>query len=470
MKHNSFNKNLIIFSFFLFVLFFFSTSFKPYDQSYSSFLDLKWEDTYTDVLNRVSGRDDASYIEIGKGLLDSGFRTSYINLLELWPIGLPSLHSLFLSVFGLQGKPIQYFYYLALICWSLVFTIFYNLSLSIKDTRKKLIALILLGYLLISDLLNIFFLKQAILLSESISTSLFLIALVYIYRSLIQENIASIFCASFLLVFASLTRVTIDFFVSLFFFFLILYFIHHIFRKNKSKNNYSYNKYSYFKKPIFAILIFYEFLLLPYRLFLYNNFGHLSLNNPSYVYSQNWMPDFFLRNQGGGWLVDGGSTVPCKVEPQKCEYFYSEELKTSHPYQNTNKYSLYKWMTVKTIILHPIMWARSKFDLFVKYWFSFPPDIAGSNRRSFFNSISFISFFLITFYLIYPFYLSVKKLAISNKEKISVCILPISIIGAFIFPQFLTHFEVRYFYPAKLIVIFLTIILLPHIKICVKNN
>jgi hypothetical protein len=347
---------------------------------------------------------------------------------------------------------------------------FYNLSISIKDTKKRFIALFLLGYLLISDLLNNFFLKQGVLLSEALSTPLFIIALLLIYRSLTQFNTLTIICASTLLFFAALIRATIDFFVSATLLLLFIDLIAGFFKKSKSKDKNSHNMYPYYKKTIFTILIFYELFLLPYRFFLQQTFGHVSIINPTYIYTQNWMPDTFLRNLGGGWVVEGGSTIPCKIEPEKCEYLYTEELQTSHPYQNSKRYSLYKNMTIQTIIFHPITWVKSKFYLFVKYWFSFPPDIAGSNRYSFFNLISFTSFSLIIFFVIYAFYLNIKKLAISNKEKINFCILPISTIGAFIFPPFLTHFEVRYFYPVKLIIIFLAIILLPHIKISVKNN
>jgi hypothetical protein len=466
---------LAVFIFFFLALVYFSTNFDPAHAKYGPWLNLNWSDSYRTIIDREKGGDVASYMLMGKGFVEDGILgSSYNNYLSLWTPGLPALHALLILFFGLQVNPIPFFYFFLIIIWSIIFTKYFISILNIKNIPVKLILIILLFYALQSEVINYFFLKQGLIMSEGISSSIFILSLILLYELNEKDNLKKLFFAAIILTWSAITRATIDLFVSMIlmsYFALLFFQCFSKIKKHDLSTLFSASK----PKGLFIVIIMYSLLLLPYRILAHNAWGGINLVNPKVNWAHSWMPDNYLNSINAGWLISGGGNIPCHLNSKICDQIYLEESHNEFPYVN-DRGDYYRNLTLQTIFENPWLWIKNKYLIFIKYWFSGPPDVVPTsfnetNKNEFFNLFTiFLLVFCFVWALLNIKIASLKGLFLrENSNLFYNTIIPISMIAAFILPQFFIHFEVRYFYPIKIYVFFLTISLITR-QYSKKNN
>jgi len=405
---------------------------------------------------------------MGNGFIEQGFFTSsYNNLLGLWPAGIPLIHSALIFFGGLDIKPIPIFYFSLISIWAFIFTTFFFNTLRYKNNAGKLIIVLLFFYLIQSDLFSLFFLRQSVILSEGISTPAFILSLYYLFNIYNGKN--NLFLALFFILISSFTRATSDLFVSLLSFFYILYLIPNIIKSPLFMNYQSQTlveilKFIFANGRIFLFLFLYFLITSPYKLVMNQNIGEFSLVTKNFNFSHAWMPDHYLDREGGGFVIHGGGNVACLIDEVQCKIIYEEEMLKDNPYSN---YKYLRDQYFLLIIENPINWISLKVKYFIKYWLATPPDVASVSKSKYENLITLIIILSILFSILRFLYLyNLKKLyKFRGEDTFLFTVLPLAVLITFILPQFLIHFEARYFYPIKIYLFFLFPLFLFHQKL-----
>lgn len=457
-------KILAVFLVFFVALVYFSTNLNPGNTKFGPWLNINWGDSYQIILDKEMNGDVASYINIGKGFVEQGIlKSTYNNYLSLWTPGLPSFHALIIFLCGLDVNPIPIFYFMLVIIWSIIFTKYFFDILNVKKIPIKIILLALLIYVLQSKLISIFFLRQSLILSEGLSSAIFILALTLLYDLDKNPTFKKSLLVAIFLIWSALTRATVDLFISLLLISYVMIFCTELIFQKKRPNKELLSTYFFplNRKGLFTVLVIYTLALLPYRLAAHNAWGGFNLVNPKTNWAHSWMPDTYLNSVNAGWIISGGGNIPCQLNSDVCNQIYLEESKSKFPYAS-DRFDYYRNITFQTIYQHPWLWVSRKIKVFIKYWFASPPDIAAPSSH---ENINLISISLLSFCFLWV----VKSIRIAslkdfflrrNFNFIYEGIIPLSMIAAFIIPQFLIHFEVRYFYPAKIYILFLTISLI----------
>jgi hypothetical protein len=478
--------NIVMKKFSIFLLFFSSFIFQSifFDSQnslFGPFLNLDWNITYQEILDQKGGDDASSYIRIGELIFRNGFFYNlYAGSFNLWPFGMPAVHASIMNIFGLKAHPIPIFFFAFVLIWSFLFTLAILKIDEIRCHKYKLLFFCVLLFVSQSNLVSVFFLRQSLLLSEGISTPLFILSLFFIFKLSEEFSYKVLFGAVLLLLCAALTRVTIDFFMTGLF---LSYLIYLALAFYKPKNNFSLawtstsnyinnsilNKICtlYFscinllkKKPILFVLIMYEIILFPYRCMIHNVHQSFSLTVADYSWTQNWMPDEYLVSKGGGWVVDGAVNTPCHIDLATCNFIYQREFIKDNPYSDNFKY--YKYMTFIAMLNHPYAWLSEKWPVFIKYWFAEPPEVASARSFSYANLGSALAGLGILFLGVSGFSKKRTEKVLGSECFVIKSIIPFVFLFTSIAPYFLLHFEVRYFFPVKIHVYFLLLLLVTY--------
>ena len=164
------------------------------------------------------------------------------------------------------------------------------------------------------------------------------------------------------------------------------------------------------------------------------------------------MTEQHLIDLGGGWIAEGGASITCNNNKRQCDII--NECRNCYPVE------YYKEHTYKTILTNPL-WTIQKTTLAYYYWFSSPPLIGSKSSVPIYSFQNILALFLL---LMYPLigipihYFKANKSRRSDdmfsSKFVSITFICISVYAALIIPQYIFHFEVRYFYPIKLAVFF----------------
>ena len=131
---------LAVFVFFFLALVYFSINFNPTHTNFGPWLNLNWNDSYQNILDKETNGDAASYIHMGKGFVEQGIlKSTYNNYLSLWTPGLPLFHALIILLCGFDASPIPIFYFFLVIIWSVIFSKYFFDILRIKNFPIKIL-------------------------------------------------------------------------------------------------------------------------------------------------------------------------------------------------------------------------------------------------------------------------------------------------------------------------------------------
>ena len=113
---------------------------------------------------------------------------------------------------------------------------------------------------------------------------------------------------------------------------------------------------------LFATLILvgtYHAVTIPYR--MYHKFSWIDI---VFIYEQQWDKEEDLISKGGGFVINGGGTTACKVNPEQCKIF--NDAKAKNEYVRVRSYVKALYLTLLT---HPIAWVKYKAPYMGSYWF-----------------------------------------------------------------------------------------------------
>ena len=109
-----------------------------------------------------------------------------------------------------------------------------------------------------------------------------------------------------------------------------------------------------------------QLLMLPYRINNYIQFGTFSWVRLDYYWQMMWQPESVIQKNGGGFAVLGGITLPTLISPGLAKDIENNLNKFGQNYYSDN---FYKYAAVKTFIKKPLEWLRLKVDYIPHSWF-----------------------------------------------------------------------------------------------------
>jgi hypothetical protein len=168
--------------------------------------------------------------------------------------------------------------------------------------------------------------------------------------------------------------------------------------------------------------------------------GNYQWSTGDYQWAQLWTPPKTLTAEGGGFIIAGGGTWPCEVDPQECATLRSEELPTKHPYGGSkpNTFHRFELDAVVAAVTHPIAFIGNRFNYSMRTWLSTPGETVGTFGNVGFGLITLLCFFL-----------SIGLLVAASARRRAGPLLVLLILAANVGVLWLTHFETRYVVPLQ---------------------
>lgn len=95
-----------------------------------------------------------------------------------------------------------------------------------------------------------------------------------------------------------------------------------------------------------------------------------SSNSP--IWSQRWMSNEVLEEQGLGWMITSGVNYGCRVDADRCQQIYDAESSTANPYSGSGEYSYPEFFGLlsDSIIEMPIAYLVDRLNWFFLGFFS----------------------------------------------------------------------------------------------------
>jgi hypothetical protein len=414
-------------------------------------------DNYKIIISKGGQGDEAGFINQARVWSSDSISRDNSGILGLWPPGIILFHFMFIKILGHTYMPLLILGFINITI--MTFTVFFSTHfVSVKwknlNLLKKLA--LLLGFSYFFYEWNGFFLKNAILLTEGISTSLFALYLSLLLYSCHKKNfgyektnnkLIKLVAMSMLLIAAQYTRQIYGLIVDLAFVSFVVFLTYNKLIHSKSIKELA-KAYGMVIIPVGIAFI----AAIPYKTLQYYSTNSFAMTaTTSYVWGQRWTPSDYLIAQGGEWLVRGGANLPCKLEPELCQTIFEKELATNLPYQNSQFFKEYKSLAIRSIFENPVKWGTVKFQLLYDYWTAASSGPGSPSTINRWKILGLIVILIILLKLIFKTLTSTRFLQLTS-------ILGVCMIAALIGPQFLLHFEVRYFLPLKLFIFHLMLI------------
>jgi hypothetical protein len=403
---------------------------------------------YLTIIDRNKFGDEAGFLRVAEVWSREGIKLENSGILGLWPPGLMFTHYIGFLIFGDGYAPVLFIGIINIIIMSVALA-FLLKSWSLLGEVKFYEKLILVSSAIFSGYIwYTFIITRAPLLTEGLSIVLFSLYLAltfcfFLTRTQFNERKflhldSQILILSSVLFLTIFTRQTYSMFIDIFLCFSILIALSFWRMGIRRLAKYA----SFYKILLFPALIVF-IVSIPYKLFMFDRSGSFNIvDTNSYVWGQRWIPSEHLISTGGAWLVEGGANVPCLLNKPLCEKIYQREMAKKYPYMDRQNFREFKSLTFQTILTKPLDWASIKFSLFFKYWFN---DLADVWKERSFNAMFVIQLCL----LVFLGCISSLKLFFGTVQNKIISALILSVLVALTLPQFLLHFEVRYFLPIK---------------------
>ncbi len=359
-------------------------------------------------------------------------------IFNLWPPGFILLEALIIKIFGVTVPILLVLQFILSILYAILFLIFYN---DFKISRYKIVSFLFPLILFLFPFSRVFLLQPVgITLGESFSIAFFLIAILLAIKSIKSEKILYAIYSGIFIGVSTYFRSQFEILLlgmSAGLVILIILIQFKIF-----KNIFDDKIIKKSLKSIIVILIVAHALMIPWRFYHYYNHG-----SPSWVYtSSNTYANAVktseeLRKLGGGFVVDGGGNLVCRINPITCG-------------DMTNA----KEHFFRTLFNNPIEWYSIKLDILGKYWFSSEENWVSVYYEA--GTLDYISNSFILTMLISIFYLMLKKNILKDKYWIMIGWLIGSLFFSYLIIFTVQQFEVRYFYFPKIIILIFFLILI----------
>ncbi len=356
--------------------------------------------------------------------------------INCWAPGMFVLYAVLLKL-GETTPAVFFIVMMSVVLWASIFNKINNLLNQTFEINSFISFIVPLMLLLISFFREMI-LGNFVLLSESFSMGVFVLAVLFLVNNLYNNKKTDLILSVLFFILAAYIKASFDFYMRIFTLIWIVSWtltmiLQLLKNKNKlgtiNKNSFS-TIFSLHKKIIFILICFFVFTL-PWRIF------HTpSWINISYMYSYIWKSDEQLN--GPNFVTEGGvNASACHIDPETCKIFREKFNQGSESDGIFTKNLIKK--TRSLIIAHPFAWLYYKLPFLSKYWFQ------EGNSHATVQTVALNIMFTINLLVIFA-------LALKNRKSLDLfLVLVVLSLGlSSILPSLVLHFEARYLYPLKL--------------------
>lgn len=395
--------------------------------------------TPNDITHCFGGADIASYVRGAFALEEHGLNAFSSLGFGTWPPGF-SLLELILIRLNVVPLPLALFL-VASSLWAFVFFRLYALlkqSVGLRAVYAAGLPMLLLLVPFVSD----FYLWNGILMSEPISTALFAIATLDLWRlvaSKLQITLSRAIFIGVLFALAAYIKAQFDLIVdALVVVSFVVIAINYYLKKHSNKHD--CQELKKLSKSIFVIFLSYQACVLPYKSFMAVHGHGANMASVTYIFESVWQDENRLIQNGAGFFVSGGGNSMCVISPLKCR-----EFKERRAMGETISINEYRNSAFKVALTQPLDLLSFKLPYFWKSW-------KVNNYEDPFKQTWLILFNYALFALI--FLASVCRIIKNRTQGLAeLALFSALFVGSTAF-SFIVHFEPRYLLPVKLFGVF----------------
>jgi len=378
----------------------------------------------------VSPMGDPTYF--AKAALDvaeNGFISSEnVWIFNLWPPGFVLVEALIIKVFGINAPVILILQICASVLFAFALTLLFEY---LKKYVRSEMAFILPLLIFLFPVSRVFLLEPTgISLGESFSIGFFFIFILLTIRSVekkalkiavyagVSLALTAYFRSQFELILLALTGWAILLMVALKWTPL-----------SKVTNASNANTII---KTIAVVIAVAHITTFPWRVYHWVNQGAPQwVFTSSVTFGNSVKTSEELRKVGGGFVVDGGGNLVCRIDPKTCGDL-------------TNAKSLF----IKTFIENPIEWYSLKLEVIGKYWFSSLQNWSSISVDS--THIDIIVNSVLLIFLIGILFMLLTRKIVLNKLWLLLVWINVSLLSTYFLIFTVQQFEARYFYFPKI--------------------
>lgn len=381
--------------------------------------------------------DPASFATVAIDIAKNGWISSANDwIFNLWPPGFMLLEAIILATFGPNVPVILVLQILAAGLFSIVLTLLYDL---LRIRVENIFAFALPLMIFAFPVARVFLLQPTGLsLGESFAIGFFLLFVLFALRASILSSIYYGVCAGLCLALSAYFRSQFEIILLVLtgwggLMVLVVYL-------NDMRN---WRNSLFIKSPIKTIaivLLVAHVVTMPWRAYHWTyQEKPFWVATSSVVLTNAVMSSAYLEKVGAGWIVEGGGNLVCRIDITTCG-------------DTTNARNSF----VKTFLKNPLEWFLLKFSLIGKYWFSSIQNWTSvgveSTPMDFFINGLLLAALIATIFL-----LGNRRLRYSDKWILLIWI-NASLLSTYGLIFTFAHFETRYFYFPKIIILMMFLI------------
>jgi hypothetical protein len=319
------------------------------------------------MMSEQFGLSDAgSYARGAREIVEHGwFREPSYKV--LWPPGFFVLHAFLLALVGDSGPVLLGLLITSAATWALVFTSLYGLARrALSPLTSLLVPLLFLAF----PFFRQYLLGEGVVFNESLSTAIWLLALLMLLKSANQGGRMLPIIAGATFAVAAYIRAQIDLVMiamtGIFAALAVMYLVGEKYAIWTSKSRYVGLKREL--NVLFISLLVFHALTIPYR--VYKLYAHKSImfSTANYYWQYHWMqPSEFTPAQG--FILRGGGGAACHVDPTLCAKFREERSTRG---DLGARYKEYQRAAISAFVHNPLKWTAYRIEHLPPYWFSRP--------------------------------------------------------------------------------------------------
>lgn len=388
--------------------------------------------TANEIVDLSRYGDPGTFAKAALQVAEDGWITNKNQwVFNLWPPGFVFLEALIIKMFSPEVPIILVLQIIISILFSLVFTLFYGFASSYID---KKIAFVLPLLIFVFPVSRAFLLQPlGISFGEGFAIAFYMLFIMISIFSTQRRSLKLSILAGFFLGLSAYFRSNFGAIISFMILFGVILIVGFYLYKLIKKKELFERQVAY----QIGTIIFVAFMVsVPWRVYKYKQNG--TFKPTMLIYKNLVQPTEKLEKAGARWVVAGKGNMMCLVDKSTCGIKDNNVV-----------------LLVKTFLQNPIDWYSIRFEVIGSYWFSnIEGNIVVPNQESSLDTIIYNGTNLIFFLLM--IYLIIKM----NKNPILIILswvitsLTITYLAIFT----VAHYEVRYFYTPKILILFFFII------------
>jgi hypothetical protein len=272
--------------------------------------------------------------------------------LNLWPPGFILMEAAIIKLMGRDAPVILILQVFAAVLLAFLMVL---LSRLLKPWSSNAVSLLLPLVIILFPMPRVFLLQPtAITLGESFAIVFYLIAMICAIFSVQKNTLRAALYAGFFLALAAYFRSQFEIYLlalSAWGIFVVIWLsVRYLRSSDEATRLYS----GHLIKTIALIIVVAHLLTAPWRMYHWINQDNIKwVYTSSLTFSNSVQQSDKLNSTGGGFVVNGGGNLTCRIDPSTCGR--TEEAKTLY---------------IRTLLNHPVEWYSLKMKLIFPYWFS----------------------------------------------------------------------------------------------------